>query len=169
MTVLQFRFEAPWLCTQIFEFCSQIVTDYINATFLLVSKIKMLGIIPIILKKRGRISSIGRALDCRAGGRGFDSRGRTNTQGLKITEKWRYFLCTASGETFAWLGWSRPNGGPVSSWRRKISVPSWYFRAKNRVYFFNSHPKAIRRCAPSSLQKDVTMKSDGLHNHSRYC
>ena len=27
-----------------------------------------------------------RAHDCRAGGRGFDSRGRTNTQGLKITE-----------------------------------------------------------------------------------
>ena len=36
---------------------------------------------------RGRISSVGRALDCRAGGRGFDSRGRTNTQGLKTTEK----------------------------------------------------------------------------------
>ena len=35
---------------------------------------------------RGRISSVGRALDCRAGGRGFDSRGRTNTQGLKTTE-----------------------------------------------------------------------------------
>ena len=26
-------------------------------------------------------------VDCRAGGRGFDSRGRTKTQGLKITEK----------------------------------------------------------------------------------
>ena len=26
-------------------------------------------------------------VDCRAGGRGFDSWGRTNTQGLKITEK----------------------------------------------------------------------------------
>ena len=26
-------------------------------------------------------------VNCRAGGRGFDSRGRTNTQGLKITEK----------------------------------------------------------------------------------
>ena len=37
--------------------------------------------------KRGRISSVGRAFDCRAGGRGFDSRGRTITQGLKITEK----------------------------------------------------------------------------------
>ena len=35
----------------------------------------------------GRVSSVGRALDCRAGGCGFDSRGRTNTQGLKITEK----------------------------------------------------------------------------------
>ena len=29
----------------------------------------------------GRISSVGRALDDRAGGRGFDSRGKTNTQG----------------------------------------------------------------------------------------
>ena len=36
---------------------------------------------------RGRISSVGRVFDCGAGGRGFDSRGRTNTQGLKITEK----------------------------------------------------------------------------------
>ena len=36
---------------------------------------------------RGKISSVGRALDCRAGGRGFNSRGRTNIQGLKITEK----------------------------------------------------------------------------------
>ena len=39
------------------------------------------------LFNRGRTSSVGRALYCRAGGRGFDSRGRTNTQGLKITEK----------------------------------------------------------------------------------
>ena len=31
------------------------------------------------------ISSVGRAIDCRAGGRGFDSQGRTNTQGLKNT------------------------------------------------------------------------------------
>ena len=38
-------------------------------------------------KNRGRISSVGRALDCRAGGREFDSRCRTITQGLKITEK----------------------------------------------------------------------------------
>jgi len=36
---------------------------------------------------RGRISSVGRALDCRAVGRGFDSLDRTNTQGLEITEK----------------------------------------------------------------------------------
>ena len=38
-------------------------------------------------KMSRRISAVVRALDCRAGGRGFDSRGRTNTQGLKITEK----------------------------------------------------------------------------------
>ena len=36
---------------------------------------------------RGRISSVGRAPDCPAEGRGFDSRGRTNTQGLTVTEK----------------------------------------------------------------------------------
>ena len=41
----------------------------------------------IELRNQGRISSVGEALDRRAGGRGFDSRGRTNTQGLKITEK----------------------------------------------------------------------------------
>jgi len=34
-----------------------------------------------------RVSTVGTALDCRAGSRGFDSPGRTNTQGLKITEK----------------------------------------------------------------------------------
>ena len=31
-----------------------------------------------------RISSVGRALDCRAGGRGFDSRGRTNIKVLPL-------------------------------------------------------------------------------------
>ena len=34
----------------------------------------------------GLAQSVG-ALDCRVGGRGFDSRGRTNTQGLEMTEK----------------------------------------------------------------------------------
>ena len=73
---------------------------------------------------RGRISSVGRALDCRAGGRGFDSRGRTITQGLKMTEKWRYFLCTASGETFAWLGWPRKMAVPSPLGDVKYSVPN---------------------------------------------
>ena len=36
---------------------------------------------------KGRISSVGRALDCRTGGHGFDSRGWTNTESLIITEK----------------------------------------------------------------------------------
>ena len=31
---------------------------------------------------RSRMSSVGKALDCISEGRGFDSRGRTNTQGL---------------------------------------------------------------------------------------
>ena len=34
-----------------------------------------------------RISSVVRALDCRAAGHLFDSQDRTNTQGLKMTEK----------------------------------------------------------------------------------
>ena len=36
---------------------------------------------------RDRVSSVGRALDCVVEGRGFDSRGRTKTQHLKITKK----------------------------------------------------------------------------------
>ena len=72
---------------------------------------------------RGRISSVGRAFDCRAEGRGFDSRGRTITQGLKTTEKWRYFLCTASGETFAWLGWPRKMAVPSPVGYVKIVSP----------------------------------------------
>ena len=56
---------------------------------------------------RGRIHNpVGRALDCRAGGVGFDFPNRNNTQGLEITEKWRYCLCCASGtETCALFGW----------------------------------------------------------------
>ena len=54
---------------------------------------------------RDRISSVGRALDCGAGGRGFDSRDWTNTQGLKIAEEWRCFFCPAKGWNFEWLGW----------------------------------------------------------------
>ena len=46
---------------------------------------------------RVKTSSVGRALDCSAGGNGFDSRGRTNTQYLKITEKIRFSLCRTNG------------------------------------------------------------------------
>ena len=48
------------------------------------------------LFNHGRISSVVRAHYCSAGGRGFDSRDPTSTQGLKITEKSRYSLCTTS-------------------------------------------------------------------------
>ena len=54
---------------------------------------------------RGRTSWVRRAPDCIVGDRGFDSPGLTSTQGVKITEKWRYHFCTASGETFTWLRW----------------------------------------------------------------
>ena len=55
---------------------------------------------------RGRICSVVRPLDCRAKGRGFDTRDRT--QGLKTTEKWRNCLCPTNGEAFACLGWPAP-------------------------------------------------------------
>ena len=42
---------------------------------------------PVDYFYRSRISSVGRALDCRAGGRGLDFRGRTNTQDHKMIEK----------------------------------------------------------------------------------
>ena len=74
---------------------------------------------------QGRISSVGRALDCRAGGRGFDSRGQTITQGPKITEKWRYKWLDLP---VAWMTTS--NGSPVSIRRCKDSVINWHFHAK---------------------------------------
>ena len=41
----------------------------------------------LLVHIHGRISSGSRVVDCRVGGHGFDSRGQTNTRGLKITEK----------------------------------------------------------------------------------
>ena len=76
-------------------------------------------------KLRGRISSVGRTLDCRAGGRGFrpgPGQG-ANTQGLKITEKWRYFLCPENGQTFAWRGWPREMAVPSPVGDLKIVSP----------------------------------------------
>ena len=35
--------EVPWPCTILFAFCLQIVTEQIDAMFLLVSKFKMVG------------------------------------------------------------------------------------------------------------------------------
>ena len=46
---------------------------------------------------RVKTSLVGRVLDCSVGGHGFDSRGRTNTQYLKITEKRRFSLCRTNG------------------------------------------------------------------------
>ena len=45
------------------------------------------AVLGALVEIRSRVSSVGRALDGRARGRGFDSPGWTNTQGLKITEK----------------------------------------------------------------------------------
>ena len=68
----------------------------------------------------GRVSSVGRAFDCREEGRRFDSPGRTNTLGLKITEKWSLVLplqCKRVDLRVARMTWQ--NGGPFSSSRRK--------------------------------------------------
>ena len=45
---------------------------------------------------RHSVRSVGRACDCKTKSCRLDSWDWTNTQGLKITEKWRYLLCTAS-------------------------------------------------------------------------
>ena len=64
------------------------------------------------------MSSVGRARDYRAGGRGFDSRGRTNTEGLKITEKLKYYLRLDPPLTRM----ATSNGGPDASRRLKNSL-----------------------------------------------
>ena len=45
------------------------------------------AVLGVFVRICSRVSTVGTALDCRVGGRGFDSPGWTNTQGLKITEK----------------------------------------------------------------------------------
>ena len=65
------------------------------------------------LYNRCRISSVGRELGRRAECRGFDSRGRTTTQGFKINEKWRDFR--GSDDHVKWRslsGWGRGNSVP---------------------------------------------------------
>ena len=54
-------------------------------------------------ENRGRISSVGQALDCRAGGREFDSPGQTNTQ-----DKLTYNKLKNKGISFA-LQAARPS------------------------------------------------------------
>ena len=88
------------------------------------------------------LSSVGRAPDCRAGGRGFDSLGRTITQlGLKITEKWRYSICTASIWIFAWLRWPRKMVvmSPVRD--VKIVSPISTLTQMKRPFFFKESKK----------------------------
>ena len=55
-----------------------------RVSLLVLSKHMELGLKDLTapLTAAGRTSSVGRALDSRAEGRGFDSRGRTNTEGL---------------------------------------------------------------------------------------
>ena len=48
---------------------------------------------------------------------------RTNTQSLKLTEKWGYFLCLANGSTFAYLGRQRKMAVPSPVGNVKIVSP----------------------------------------------
>ena len=74
----------------------------------------------------------------------FDSRGRTITQGLKMTEKWRYFLCTASGWTFAWLGWPRKVAVPSPLWDVKIVFPHWHWNEKCIFFLPKNETKTVK-------------------------
>ena len=79
-------------------------------------------------------------LQSRAGGHGFDSRGRTNTQVLKITEKWRYWrLDLRVARMTTW------NGGPVFNRGRKKTLSPISFvvlntlcRHSNKVLFYEN-------------------------------
>ena len=60
-----------------------------------------------------------------------------------MTEKWRYFLCTASSETFAWLGWPRKMAVPSPLGDVKIVSPISTFvlntlTLKKKVHFYFS-------------------------------
>ena len=79
------------------------------------------------------ISSVVRVLDCRLRGHGFNFQGWTNTQGLKITEKWteNVLPLPCNGLTYAWLRWPRKTA--VLSPQGDIKIVSsmnQYFRAK---------------------------------------
>ena len=80
-----------------------LISDLVSFTFL--KRIKILHAISILhasfdmwnsmsfLKLKLTVAELAQSVehfDCRAGGRGFNSQGQTNTQGLKTTEKWRY-------------------------------------------------------------------------------
>ena len=104
-----------------------ILTRFIRISTVSVKPLPVLygGLAFGVFLNRGGISSGGRVFDCRAGwGRRFDSRDQTNTQGLKITEKWRSFLCPAGGWTFAWLGWPCKMAVPSPLGDVKYSVPN---------------------------------------------
>ena len=62
---------------------------------------------------------VGRTLDCRVEGRGFDSQSRTNTRGLKITDKWRYCLGPAQMARSSWGSDDHVN------WRSRPQYETW--------------------------------------------
>ena len=86
----------------------------------------------LLLLFQGRNNSVGVALDCRAGGRGLDFRGRTNTQGRKITKNRRNCVGPANGYTLGGLDDHVKWRSCLRS-RRKLGVLNYYFL---RTFFF---------------------------------
>ena len=77
-------------------------------------------------KKKGRVSSVGRAPDYRAECRGFDSRGPRNTQGLKKNWEMKVlhaFALQTARLTFEWQGWPRKMAAPSPTGGLKIVSP----------------------------------------------
>ena len=119
-----------------------------------------LSLIPLF--SLGRISSVGRVLDCRAGCRGFNSRDQTNTQVLKMTEKWRYCLCPANGWTFEWLGWPPKMAVPSLVGDVKIVFPiSTSVRNTLTLNFYFPFIVMLKQLVKCHLIESFSMR-DGL-------
>ena len=87
---------------------------------------------------RRRNSSV--ALDCRAQGRGYDSRGRTNTQGFKNNWEIKVLSWPCKRLDLRITRMTTWNGDPVSSGRRRIvssiSTLVWNRWHSNKVHLF---------------------------------
>ena len=74
-------------CSKILSFIIYSELNKDHSTALKIEKRTTIYLKIAIIEKKSLLAQSVERVDCRAGGRGFDSRGRTNTQGLKVTEK----------------------------------------------------------------------------------